>query len=133
MAVVLAISLNASTAAFLTAAAETRRAVSYELSPTELALDCKKLTGRMRLRILQLRTSADRHPTSEVSRTAQSMVTPFLGGSQYGADPAADQARDRAILEAYNRQLAAKSCRTIDLEAELRPQAATPPLRAAKP
>jgi hypothetical protein len=51
-----------------------------------------------------------------------------FGGSSAGADRDADYARERAKLEAYNRHLADKSCRTVDIEAEL----ARPPETAGK-
>lgn len=94
----------------------------YELSKDELALDCKKLTGRMQVRILQIRDNAERKQTSAVSRLAQQVVTPIYGGTQRGADPDADYRRDLAMLQAYNRRLAANKCKTFDLDAELKPQ-----------
>jgi hypothetical protein len=42
-----------------------------------------------------------------------------LGGSTAGADRQAVYARERAKLDAYNRELAAKGCKTVDIEAEL--------------
>lgn len=93
---------------------------TYELSGDELGLDCSKLAGRMHMRLLQVRNSADRPATTEVSRVAQIAANPFLGGTRYAADPTGDDARDRAMLEAYNRRLAEKNCKTFDLDAELR-------------
>jgi hypothetical protein len=52
----------------------------------------------------------------------QSAVTPVLGGTTRGANTTADAARDRAYLEAMNKQLAAKNCATFDLDAEMRPR-----------
>jgi hypothetical protein len=94
----------------------------YELSKAELALDCRKLTGKMQIRILQIRDYVQRAKTSTVSRLAQQGLTPIYGGTQYGADPDAQYRRDLAMLYAYNRQLAAKKCNTFDLDAELKPQ-----------
>ena len=94
----------------------------YQLSKDELALDCKHLTGRMQLRILQIRDAEVRSGGSAIARTAQSATTPLFGGTMRGADPAADVARDRAVLEAMNRQLAAKNCAAFDLDAELQPR-----------
>jgi len=94
----------------------------YELTQAELALDCRKLTGRMQLRILQVRDYAERKKTSEVSRLAQQALTPIYGGTRSGADPESEYRRDVAMLQTYNRQLAAKKCRTFDLEAELKSQ-----------
>jgi hypothetical protein len=94
----------------------------YTLGPDELALDCKKLTGRMQVRILQIRDHNERSVGTGVARAAQQVAQPVFGGATYGARPDADVARDRAVLEAYNRQLAAKNCKTFDLDAELRPK-----------
>jgi hypothetical protein len=94
----------------------------YPLTKEELALDCKKLTGRMQVRILQVRDSSVRGGGSTLARTTQSAVIPVFGGTSRGADPAADFARDRAYLEALNKQLATKNCATFDLDSELQPR-----------
>jgi hypothetical protein len=91
----------------------------YNLSPDELALDCRKLAGSIQIRIMQLRTADSAPKTSEIGRQAQATVAPIVGASSRGADPDADKRADRAVLEAYNRQLAAKGCRTYDLVKEL--------------
>jgi hypothetical protein len=43
----------------------------------------------------------------------------MFGGSAAGADRQAVYARERAKLDAYNDELAAKGCRPLDIEAEL--------------
>jgi hypothetical protein len=94
----------------------------YVLSADEQSLDCKKLTGRMQIRILQIRDYNERHQASAFSRALQSGVAAVKGGSIAGTDPDGDFAKDRAMLEAYNKQLAAKSCKSYDLAAELKPK-----------
>lgn len=94
-------------------------ATGYTLSKEELAFDCHKLTGRMRVRILQVKNTADTPRTSEIGRTMQSAATPIFGGTRRGLDPAAESARDRAMLRAYNQRLAEKKCKTIDVDKEL--------------
>lgn len=91
----------------------------YVLSEAERALDCKKLTGRIQLRILQLRSAADRPTTSQAARTTQAIVKPVFGGSSYGIDPKQQGANDRAVMQAYNEELKRKGCPAFDLEAEL--------------
>ena len=59
---------------------------------------------------------------SKIAQAAQSAVIPVFGGTSRGADPAADAARDRAYLEALNKQLEVKNCATFDLDAELQPR-----------
>lgn len=103
----------------------------YELTQKELAFDCKRLTGHMKVRIMQMREMASRPRTSDISRTMQSTVRPVLGGSRHGADPDGDLARDRVKLEAYNRQLAAKKCKTLDIDAELKGAPPAPPTAPA--
>lgn len=95
---------------------------SYVLGPDELKLDCKKLTGRMQVRILQIRDHNERQVGSSLGQALQSVTQPVFGGATHGANPNRDFTRDRAVLEAYNRQLAAKNCKTFDLDAELRPK-----------
>jgi hypothetical protein len=92
----------------------------YQLSEEEKSLDCRRLTGRMKIRIVQMKDTASHQPTSEVARAMQTAQSQF-GGSTWGMDPDADAAKDRAMLEAYNAQLQAKGCTTLDLAAELSP------------
>lgn len=108
-------------------AAQTMAAPSglYQLSEEEKGLDCRRLTGRMKIRIVQMKDSAARQRTSDISRTLQTAQSQF-GGSTWGMDPDADAAKDRAMLEAYNAQLQAKGCTALDLAAELAPAANTP-------
>lgn len=91
----------------------------YQLSAQEFAYDCKKLTGVMQVRILQMRGYETREKTTSVSRTMQSISTPIFGGSKEGIDPDGQYRRDRAMLDAYNARLAEKGCKTFDVDAEL--------------
>jgi hypothetical protein len=91
----------------------------YQLSEEELKFDCKKLTGTMQIRILQMRGYDTNKKTSTVARSLQSLTTPIFGGTKEGVDPDGQYLKDRAMLEAYNRQLGVKQCKTFDLDAEL--------------
>ena len=97
-------------------------APAYQLSENELKMSCKKLTGAMKVRIMQM--SAASNDGTLVARGIQSGAVKIWGGPTYGTDPAGEQARDRAQMDAYNQQLAAKKCKTLDLQAEM--QAAAP-------
>lgn len=97
-------------------------AQGYVLTPEEQALDCKKLTGRMQVRIFDLRDYATRSKSTAVSRGLQSVATGIFGGTDHGIRPDDQHARDVAQLKAYNRQLIAKDCKSFDLEAELQPK-----------
>lgn len=107
----------------------------YQLTEQEQKLDCKQLTGSVTVKILQMREARERKQPSVPAAFAQQASRPFKGTSTYGLDTDADYANDRARLEALNRQLAAKECRTFDLAAELKPGNKEPPrpLGEAKP
>lgn len=92
----------------------------YKLTQAEMALDCPKLTGQMRVRIANMRANYSQPSGTVVSRTMQSALTPIYGGTNRGADPQGDLQLDRAKLEAFNRRLAEKKCKTLDIDAELR-------------
>lgn len=91
----------------------------YQLSEEELKYDCKKLTGTMQIRILQIRGYDSNKKASAAARGLQTWATPIWGGTKEGVDPDGQYRKDLAMLEAYNRQLAAKKCKTFDLAAEL--------------
>lgn len=97
---------------------------SYVLSEAELALSCKKLTGRAMVRILQIRDYELSSKSSFASRQLHTVTTPVFGGTSHGADPDADYRRDRAMLEAYNQRLREKGCKSFDLVKELQPKPA---------
>ncbi len=88
----------------------------------------------MQVRILQVRDYRERDKTTLVSRGMQVATSSVIGGSQEGVYVDSRYEKDRAVLEAYNRQLAAKNCKTFDLDAELKPQPiAHTPTPVAKP
>ena len=98
------------------------RKSGYVMSADEQALDCKRLLGRMQIRILEIRDYNERNNTTGLSRSLQGGVTAIAGGTKSGTDPSGTYARDRGMLHAYNAQLAAKGCKTYDLDAELQPK-----------
>ena len=99
---------------------------AYQLSEDEKKYDCKKLTGKMQVRILQIRGYDTRAKASSLARTTQAVTTPIFGGTKEGLDPDGQYRRDRAMLDAYNRELTAKKCKTFDIEAELKRIDGTP-------
>jgi len=105
----------------------------YTLTAEDLKLDCKKLTGRIQIGILQLRGERSDAKTTELSRNLQQAATPFVAGTTRGINPEGDQARALSQMKALNGQLAAKNCAVYDLEAELKPGAANTPRPVAKP
>jgi hypothetical protein len=105
----------------------------YMLTPEDLKLDCKKLTGKIQVGILQLRSEQSLPKTSELARGLQQAATPFVAGTNRGINPEGDQARALTQLKAYNGRLAAKNCAVYDLEAELKPGATNTPRPIPKP
>jgi hypothetical protein len=91
----------------------------YEMSPDELAMDCKRMTGSMKITISRLRDSAGRPGGSSLAESAHKTVPLIMQGSTAGADRQASLSRERAKLDAYNRQLAARNCKTLDIDAEM--------------
>jgi hypothetical protein len=91
----------------------------YEMSATEKAMDCKRMTGSMQISIRRLKDPLGREDPSAVSSAAEKVATPFYGSTGKTSDRAAIYARERAKLDAYNEELAAKGCKTLDIEAEL--------------
>ncbi len=106
---------------------------SYILTESELKLDCKKITGRTNIRVLQLRAElAESARPSGAAQTLQQVTGPAVklmygGASGYGTDRDAQMRRDRAVIEAFNRRLAEKNCATYDIDAELKKGPNDPP------
>lgn len=104
----------------------------YQLTDDELKYDCRKLTGLMQIRILQVRGYDANKNASAAARGIQSMATPIWGGTKEGVDPEGQHRKDLAMLEAYNQRLAAKKCKTFDLDAELNAKGDTTPTPQGK-
>jgi hypothetical protein len=96
-------------------------APAYQLNEKELKMSCKKLVGTIKIRVMQMRAATP--DGTLVARTMQSGAVKIFGGPTYATDPQGDHARDMAQLQAYNQQLAAKKCKTLDLQTELNPEA----------
>lgn len=120
-------SIGAAASAAIVATVQMHAAPAYaqaapaavELTKEEKALDCRRLTGRMKVRIAVLRSQADRPRPSAAATAAQTVAKPLFGGTTRSADIDADYRADRARLDAYNKRLAELKCRTLDIEAEL--------------
>lgn len=105
---------------------------TYSLTEQEQKLDCKALTGSMTIKIIQMRDAGNRPKPSAIASAAQGVARPVLGGTLTGQSLEDDLRRDRARLEALNRQLASKACPTFDIDAELKLGNTAPP-RPLKP
>jgi hypothetical protein len=91
----------------------------YELSQDELAMDCRRMTGSMKITISRLRDAHSRKGGSSLAEAAHQTMPLITQGSTASADRQSSLARERAKLDAYNRQLAARNCKTVDIDAEL--------------
>lgn len=89
------------------------------LTASEAALDCKKMAGRMQVRLLEVRGKGPSRGPSGAAQTLQSTVVPIFGGTGRGADAAGDRDTDIAKLKAMNDILIAKGCPHYDLDGEL--------------
>ncbi len=91
----------------------------YVLSDEEKALDCKKLTGHMQVRIIQMRGYETREKTTIASRALHTIGKSVLGGTNQGLNTDAQFTKDKEMLEAYNKQLITKDCKSYNLEEAL--------------
>jgi hypothetical protein len=100
---------------------------SYTLSEEEKALDCKRLTGRIQVRLLSLRGEDYKVQPSEISQSMRTAASTALG-SDTAKNAAARATNDRPILDAYNKRLVELGCPSFDIGKELaaRPSAPTP-------
>lgn len=90
----------------------------YIPSADERALDCKKLTGSMKIIIARIKEGRQTPQPSSLSAAAQAVVSTVRGKTLMQDASAIDQ-RERARLDAYNRLLAEKQCPTMPIAAEL--------------
>lgn len=81
--------------------------------------DCGRLTGRMQVRILQIRDYQASAKTSGLSRGLQGFATSLMGGTKQGMNPDSRYKRDVEQLQAQNAKLRALGCPTFDLDHEL--------------
>ena len=91
----------------------------YEMSAAEKAMDCKRLTGSMQIVMARLKDAYVRMEPSAVCGGRTENGCPHEGRLGPGCRPAGVYARERAKLDAYNAELAAKNCKTLDIEASL--------------
>ena len=99
----------------------------YTLSAEEQALDCRRLTGRIQVRLLAVRGESYKVQPSAASQSMRSATSAALG-TDTAKNAAARAATDRPVLEAYNARLVALGCPSFDIgkELEARPSAPTP-------
>lgn len=92
---------------------------SASLAATEQDLDCGRITGRMQVRILSLRSERQRTQTTALSRNLQAVGSTLGLSEGAAASPSEHQSEELAKLKAYNARLAELGCKTYDLDKEL--------------
>ncbi len=101
---------------------------SPSIASTE-ELNCRQITGRMQVSILEYRDFANQPKSSSLARGLQSAISSVFGGSNRGTDPEGEYAAALNKLRGDNQKLADKGCPTFDLEKELKTPAGGPPPR----
>jgi hypothetical protein len=113
-------------------------AEDYQMTEADMKLSCKQLSGRIQVRLLQIRDYGEQQQSSLFSRSLQSAFSKTVGTSATGLDPEGQHSSDMEKIAAYNRRLAEKGCKSYDLDKELRNRdphelpAATVPAQKAK-
>jgi len=92
----------------------------YQAPVDDKKLNCKQLSGRTQVLILQLRGYDNRKQASGFSRGLQSIFSSTVGTTATGSDPDSQHAVDLKKLEDYNQRLAASGCKSYDLDYELK-------------
>ena len=87
----------------------------YVLSEDEKGYDCKKLTGKIQLRILDMRGYESRDKTTIASRGLHTAGKMVFGGTNAGLNTDAQFAKDKAMLDAYNTELVTQDCRSFNI------------------
>jgi hypothetical protein len=118
-----------------TAAGPAEAADAAPASAEDAEADCKRMAGRVQLRLLEVRSGMSPEQSSLLSRSLQS-VGAALGGSNQGLDADTPLAREVAELEASNKRLAERNCRSFDIAKALTgdetvPAATIPPRKAS--
>lgn len=82
-------------------------------------LNCKQITGRMQVRIMEIRGHEEKQQSTGLSRGIQSGFVATFGNLAHGVDPEGTYAAGLKMLSDYNQRLAAMGCKSYDLNFEL--------------
>lgn len=106
--------MGTETSAMTTAAGPSDIVTAEPARAEDAEADCKRLAGKVQLRLLEVRSGISPEESSIVSRSIQTAGT-LVGGSARGLDTSTSLAREVAELEAANKQLAERNCRSFDI------------------
>ncbi|MBS0253148.1 MAG: hypothetical protein JSR78_18975 [Proteobacteria bacterium] len=82
-------------------------------------LNCKQLTGRIQVKIMEMRGFGDRKQASILARGIQSGFAATFGNGSHGVDPNGEYQSELSTLHQYNQRLVTLGCKSYDLDAEL--------------
>lgn len=82
-------------------------------------LNCKQLTGRIQVKIMEMRGFGDRKQASILARGIQSGFSATFGNNSHGTDPNGEYQSELNTLHQYNQRLVTLGCKSYDLDAEL--------------
>lgn len=102
------------------AARDGAHGIGYQAPSDDKNLSCKRLSGRVQLLILQLRGYDNQKQASGLARGLHSAFAATVGTTRTGSDPEGRHADDIKKLQDYNQRLAAKGCKSYDLDYELK-------------
>lgn len=125
-----------SSTAITTAAGPADAAAPAPASAEDAEADCKRLAGKVQLRLLEVRNGLSPEESSLLSRSIQSAGA-VVGGSTQGLNTNTSLARELADLEAANNQLVQRNCRSFDIAKaltgeEIVPAASIPPKKQTR-
>lgn len=86
----------------------------YQMTAKEMALDCAKLTGFVRMRQMALKDAENRKSPNAAGRAIHEVAATVNGAPRRGIDDSADAAADRAKIAAYKARMAEKKCKPVD-------------------
>lgn len=106
--------MGTDTSAITTAAGPLDTGAAQPADPEDAEAACKRLTGKVQLRLLEVRSGMSQEESSLLSRSIQGAGS-VIGGSTRGLDTNMSLAREVEELEAANKQLADRNCRSFDI------------------
>lgn len=86
----------------------------YKLSPEEAELNCKRLAGKVQIRLLEFRSGLKPEESSAFARAIAS-TNALVDGTTAELSVAETHKKDVAQLYAFNKQLADKNCKSFDI------------------
>jgi hypothetical protein len=126
MRVIVCLMLAAAMAASLSSEAAAKHSHGFgtpkvKKETPEDKLNCKQLSGRMQVRIMQFRGYGQQKQASGISHALQSVFVNTVGTSDKGLDAPGEHDADLKQLQDYNQRLVTLGCKSYNLEHELSP------------